>query len=106
MWVSGVCLRERIMRRAVFFGFIASLAVLTGCQGLGSGAPPQPTPQATINAVNHVIIMVQENRSFDSYFGHMTAFRQSANIPINSSDGKINDLSQAVGFTNKSPAVG
>ncbi len=37
--------------------------------------------------------MFQENRSFDDYFGQMTAYRQANNIPINSSDGKINDLS-------------
>lgn len=37
--------------------------------------------------------MVQENRSFDDYFGQMTAYRQKNSIPINSSDGKINDLS-------------
>ncbi len=37
--------------------------------------------------------MLQENRSFDDYFGQMTAYRQKNGIPINSSDGKIDDLS-------------
>lgn len=58
--------------------------------------------------MNHIVIMVQENRSFDSYFGGMTAFRQKSSppIPINSSDGKIRDLSDAVGYTNHSPVAG
>jgi len=101
------------MRTMGFFVvLVVSLAVLTGCQGLGGGqaAPtPTPTPPGSLNtSVNHIIIMVQENRSFDSYFGNMTTFRQQSTppIPINSSDGKINDLSQAVGFTNPSPVAG
>ena len=81
--------------------------VLTGCAGVsngvnhngGSGGTGGTTP-GSINSVNHVIIMFQENRSFDAYFGQMTAYRQKNSIPINSSDGKINDLSQATGFSN------
>jgi phospholipase C len=37
--------------------------------------------------VNHVIIMLQENRSFDSYFGKMTAYRAANGIP-----GTVDDL--------------
>ena len=48
--------------------------------------------------------MMQENRSFDSYFGFMTQYRQANGIPINSADGKIRDLSdpaaQAAGTRN------
>src|SRR5262245_6610310 len=37
---------------------------------------PTPTPVPTLQtSINHVIIMLQENRSFDSYFGKMTAYR-------------------------------
>jgi phospholipase C len=54
--------------------------------------------------------MMQENRSFDEYFGFMTQYRQKNNIPINSSDGKIRDLSDpaaaAAGAKNISPATG
>lgn len=54
--------------------------------------------------------MMQENRSFDHYFGLMTQYRQKNNIPINSSDGKILDLSdpasQTVASRNISPATG
>ncbi len=80
----------------------ASTAFLVACGGSGGSAPPAPPPAppqsvacpgCSIQSVNHVIIMIQENRSFDNYFGQMTAYRQANNIPINSSDGKINDLS-------------
>jgi phospholipase C len=37
--------------------------------------------------------MMQENRSFDSYFGFMTQYRLQNGIAINSSDGTIRDLS-------------
>jgi phospholipase C len=54
--------------------------------------------------------MMQENRSFDTYFGFMTEYRQKNMIPINSSDGKIRDLSdpaaKAVAERNISPATG
>ena len=99
------------MRILSLFLVISSLAVMTACQGLGTAAQPSPTPSptpGTIQSVNHVIIMLQENRSFDSYLGNMTTFRQQSSppIPINSSDGKIRDLSDAVGYTNPSPVAG
>jgi phospholipase C len=65
---------------------------------------------ADITAVNHILIMFQENRSFDSYFGAMTDYRTRNNIPINSSDGKIRDLSdpaaQVAAAKNISPLTG
>jgi phospholipase C len=49
---------------------------------------PTPTPPpGTIQSVNHVIVMLQENRSFDSYFGKMTAYRAANGIP-----GTVEDL--------------
>jgi len=99
------------MRILSLFLVISSLAVMTACQGLGASSQPSPTPSptpGTIQSVNHIIIMLQENRSFDSYLGNMTTFRQQSSppIPINSSDGKIRDLSDAVGYTNPSPVAG
>ncbi len=84
---------------------------LSACGGAGGGTPPPPPPpdpcgsQPCINRVQHVIIMLQENRSFDDYFGQMTAYRQANGIPINSSDGKINDLSTGQ-FSNQNFQTG
>jgi phospholipase C len=74
----------------------------SGGNGNGGGGGTGPTD---IHAINHVIIMFQENRSFDDYFGQMTAYRQTNSIPINSSDGRINDLSSG-SFSNVSPVAG
>ncbi len=67
---------------AVFF-----LALLmSGCQGLGGGggATPTPTPQpaGSLNSINHIILFMQENRSFDSYFGQLNAYRAKQTPPL------------------------
>ncbi len=73
---------------------LALLLLLTvSCAGLGNGAIPVTPKTGDITAVNHVVMIMQENRSFDHYFGFMTQYRQAHGIPINSSDGKIRDLS-------------
>src|SRR5690242_17018818 len=38
--------------------------------------PPPPTP-TDITALNHIIFMFQENRSFDHYFGHLNTYRHN-----------------------------
>jgi hypothetical protein len=60
---------------------VAFAILITGCGG-GNGGRPTPTPTPSpggppsqgITAVNHVVIMIQENRSFDHYFGQMTVY--------------------------------
>lgn len=91
---------------------VLALAVV-GCGGgaLGPASPStKPGTSSGIAAVNHVIIFLQENRSFDHYFGFMTQYRQRNGILINSSDGKIHDLSdpaaQIAASKNVSPATG
>jgi phospholipase C len=80
-----------------------SMAVISGCSGITVASTqdstrqptatptptpvPTPTPPPTLNSVNHVIVMLQENRSFDSYFGKMTAYRAANGIP-----GTVDDL--------------
>src|SRR6185312_11952053 len=46
-----------------------------GSTGGSSNNPPPPPPANTINSVQHIIFMLQENRSFDSYFGQLGAYR-------------------------------
>src|SRR5205823_9102015 len=55
---------------------------LCGCQGVGTSPPPvttnpPPPPTQDLTAVNHIIFMMQENRSFDSYFGKINDYRAS-----------------------------
>jgi phospholipase C len=55
--------------------------------------------------VNHVVIMLQENRSFDHYFGQMTAYRGANGFPIDGSPATIDDESTG-SFSNVSNPSG
>lgn len=85
---------------------------LAGCAGVSGGGINHngglggTVGAGNIAAVNHVVIMFQENRAFDAYFGQMTAYRRKNGIHINSTDGKINDLSAAPGFSNTVAGIG
>jgi phospholipase C len=70
-------------RCSVAFCVLAGISLLCGCQGLQQGgiAGPPPAPDPQLNAVNHIIFMVQENRSFDSYFGQLPAYWQANGYP-------------------------
>jgi len=58
---------------------------LTACGGTASKSTPSspspdPPPPANITVVNHIIYMLQENESFDRYFGQLNAYRQSLGL--------------------------
>jgi phospholipase C len=51
-----------------------ALIALTGCSASSVGIRPSPAPSATspaqgIHKIQHVVVIMQENRSFDHYFG-------------------------------------
>ncbi len=50
---------------------IAALSVLllTACNPSASVPAPTPPPAAGIHKIKHIVIIMQENRSFDEYFG-------------------------------------
>jgi phospholipase C len=72
---------------------LALVAVLVWCCSCGSGnnspaqappstPPPAPAPtQADLKSVNHIIFMLQENRSFDHYFGQLNEYRKTKGLP-------------------------
>src|SRR6185312_484777 len=47
--------------------------------------PPTPGPNngptGDLSAINHIIFMSQENRSFDTYLGHLNDYRASLGLP-------------------------
>jgi len=61
---------------------LCAIALLTGCSSVGtSSSTPDPVPPTgDITKVNHIIYMLQENRSFDNYFGQLNAYRQSQGV--------------------------
>jgi len=61
--------------------------VMAGCGGLAgntSNPPPNnnppPPPAGSLNDVNHIIYMLQENRGFDHYFGQLNNYRISQGL--------------------------
>src|SRR3954466_3890533 len=53
-----------------------TILLLAGCaRGLVGGG------SGSSGAVNHVIFMLEENRSFDTYFGQLNAYRQAQGLP-------------------------
>jgi phospholipase C len=83
---------KKIAFAAVFA--VLSLTMLTGCQGLGATGPtqtaasptPTPTPAGSLQSVNHIIFMMQENRSFDAYFGKINDYRASLGLGRDADD--------------------
>jgi phospholipase C len=68
-------------------------AFLSGCQGLqagnggGNNPPPPPPPAANLQSINHIVFMLQENRSFDSYFGKLPDYWQANGFPSQQFEG-------------------
>jgi phospholipase C len=60
--------------------FLACLAVLAGCSGSVGSVPPMPRPTSVppVASIQHIVIMVQENRSFENIF----AGYPGANAPM------------------------
>jgi phospholipase C len=93
-------MRSKATRAFIFGICIALIAFLLNCAG-GTGlqpAPlggvtgfifnpnPNPGPPEGITPndpgkVNHVVFMLQENRSFDMYFGKMNDYREARGLP-------------------------
>jgi len=75
-----------LFRRAAGFCCVVLLSLLmSACQGLGGGssAPtPTPTPAGSLNSINHIVLFMQENRSFDTYFGQLNAYRAKQTPPL------------------------
>lgn len=65
--------------------------VFTGWSGACTGTAPCSIPagstvtatatfSATFQSINHIVFLLQENRSFDHYFGHINEYRQSVGL--------------------------
>ncbi len=63
------------------------LAACGGKGGSSSNVNSDP-PAGSITQVNHIIFMLQENRGFDHYFGHLPQYRASQGLPASDVDGE------------------
>lgn len=55
--------------RAIALLFLFALLMVSGCGGSGSSAPQNSTTPPGLSRVEHIIVLMQENHSFDNYFG-------------------------------------
>src|SRR6185369_8659162 len=71
------------IRFCIAIGLIALCTSSNNGNGSGGGStntpPPPPPPPGTgsVDQIKHVVWMLQENRSFDHYFGKLNDYRQS-----------------------------
>src|SRR5271165_798774 len=64
--------------RKLFVACLTALSLtLCGCRGLATGPTTTTTTSANLQSIQHVVFMLQENRSFDTYFGMLNPYRQS-----------------------------
>src|SRR5262249_45328138 len=78
LWTSSAP-SKCFMRKLALVTLLTAVLHLAGCAGLTTSTTPPPPP-GDITKVNHVIYMLQENRSFDQYFGSINAYRQSKGL--------------------------
>lgn len=81
-------------------GTIFLLLTLCGCQGLSNATTAS---NSGINSINHIVVMVQENRSLDTYFGQLPAYWAANGFPAQQFDGMPTTASNP-GY-NGAPAV-
>ena len=72
----------KIFRLSTFILWSVAVVMLSGCQGIVFN-----NSSAMQGKLNHVIFMMQENRSFDSYFGKLNDYRASTfGVPRSADD--------------------
>jgi phospholipase C len=78
-------------RTACSFCCLICALALCSCgsykRGFSPSNPVPINPNGNIDLVNHIIILMQENHSFDSYFGAMRQYWVQTGIPDESFDG-------------------
>jgi phospholipase C len=99
--------RRRFLELA---GTTAAGVATTGCGGRGADNPEPPPDgggngggSGSLSKIEHIIFTMQENRSFDHYFGKLPQYRQARGIPgevdglpANASNPARDDPSQSV----------
>ncbi len=66
--------------RVTYIFLLTSAAMLAGCGGMRSSDPKSKSGDLK-SSVQHIVIMMQENRSFDHYFGKLNDYRASKGLP-------------------------
>jgi len=92
---------------------LITILLLTGCQsitgggGSGTSSPGSPqNPQATLKSINHIILFMQENRSFDHYFGQLNVYRAANGLPQDVDTWGPNKTPDGVSVPGRDPVTG
>ncbi|MGW8729754.1 phosphocholine-specific phospholipase C [Streptomyces sp. NPDC055808] len=91
------------LSRRAFVGASAATAAAAAV-GLPDTATAAPRPKGSIEDVKHVVVLMQENRSFDHYFGTLSGVRgfddrQALTFPSGDSVFRQPDAGRSDGFT-------
>lgn len=96
--MSEASVHQRVNGQKLPLLVIASaMILLSGCRGvsgIGSGNPPPPQG---IGQIKHIIVLAQENRGFDHYFGGLRAYWATHGFPDQSFDG-LSQFNPSSGF--------
>src|SRR5712672_3194442 len=84
------------------------IMLLAGCRGVSTDPtqpPPPPPPPGDITQLNHIIILAQENRGFEHYFGSLRQYWAANGFPDQSFDGlpQFNPASGAAPLQGPTP---
>lgn len=92
--------RRFVLRFVPILSITAAIALFEGCRGLDANS--SANQGASLQSVNHIIFMAQENRGFDHYFGAMRQYWAANSIADQSFDG----LAQFNPASGASPLLG
>lgn len=70
--------------RSFWFLLLVPFIIFTvSCAGVqNSGTrPSNDPPPSGVQQINHIVVMLQENRSFDNYFGKLNDYRMAQGLP-------------------------
>ena len=94
---------SKFLAVSLLFCLAAPMVILmSGCSGLSNSRNSDPP---SVQSINHIIVMSQENRSFDHYFGAMRQYWAANGIPDQSFDGlpQFNPASGAAPLQGPAP---
>lgn len=70
----------------------ASTAISLSGAIMAARQVPDSSPNQTVNVLNHIIFLAQENRSLDHYFGAMRSYWKTHGFTDQSFDGLPNSI--------------
>ena len=83
--------------KAASIGAAGAAIMLTASAAVSHAANPAPTQGATTTPIRHLVVIYQENVSFDHYFGTYPKSANTSGQPFHGGRGKVNNLANTPG---------